>query len=109
MGEATAIEKRLALHSIYFATAKPTHEHPDGGLLASQEKTLVTLASDFQTYLESNPDARLTLEGHADARGSVEYNRALSERRVDHTMRFLVEQGVPAASIQTEAFGKQKS
>ena len=108
MGEASAIEKRLALHSIYFATAKPTHENPDGGLLASQEKTLVTLASDFLTYLQGNPDARLTLEGHADARGSAEYNRALSERRVDRTKRFLVEKGVPGASIQTQAFGKQQ-
>ena len=106
--EATAIEKRLALHSIYFATAKPTPEHPDGGLLASQEKTLVALASDFQTYLQGKPDARLTLEGHADPRGSVEYNQALSERRVERTKSFLVGQGVPAAKIQTEAFGKQQ-
>jgi outer membrane protein OmpA-like peptidoglycan-associated protein len=106
--EATAIEKRLALHSIYFATAKPTPEHPDGGLLASQEKTLVMLASDFQTYLQGKPDARLTLEGHADIRGSEKYNQALTERRVERTRRFLVEQGVPAASIQTEAFGKQQ-
>jgi outer membrane protein OmpA-like peptidoglycan-associated protein len=107
--EASAIEKRLALHSIYFATAKPTRENPDGGLLASQEKTLVTLASDFQTYLQVKPDARLTLEGHADPRGSAEYNQALSERRVDRTKRFLVEQGVPAANIQTKAFGKQQN
>ena len=106
--EATAIEKRLALHSIYFATAKPTPEHPDGGLLASQEKTLVALASDFQTYLQTKPDARLTLEGHADPRGSVEYNQKLSERRVERTKSFLVGQGVPAASIQTEAFGEKQ-
>jgi hypothetical protein len=105
---ASPIEKRLSLHSIYFATAKPTPEHPDGGLLASQEKTLVALAGDFQTYVQSKPDARLTLEGHADLRGSVEYNQELSERRVERTKRFLVEQGVPAADIQTEAFGKQK-
>ena len=106
--ETTAIEKRLALHSIYFATAKPTPEHPDGGLLASQEKTLIALAGDFQTYLQSKPDARLTLEGHADPRGSVEFNQALSERRVERTKRFLVEHGVSADSIQTEAFGKQQ-
>jgi len=106
--ETIAIEKRLALHSIYFATAKPTPENPDGGLLASQEKTLTKLASDFQTYLQGKPDATLTLEGHADSRGSVEFNQALSERRVDRTKRFLVEHGVPAASIQTEAFGKQQ-
>jgi outer membrane protein OmpA-like peptidoglycan-associated protein len=107
--EIRAIEKRLSLHSVYFGTAKPTPENPDGGLLASQEKTLNKLASDFQTYVQSKPDARLTLEGHADPRGSVEYNQALSERRVDRTKRFLVEHGVPAADIQTEAFGKQQN
>jgi len=51
----------------------------------------------------------LTLEGHADPRGSVEYNQALSERRVDRTKRFLVELGVPGANIQTKAFGKQQN
>jgi outer membrane protein OmpA-like peptidoglycan-associated protein len=101
-----AIEKRLALHSVYFGTAKPTSENPDGGLLASQEQTLTTLATDFKTYLQSKPDARLTLEGHADPRGSAEYNQALSERRVQRTKRFLIEKGVPAESIQTEAYGK---
>jgi outer membrane protein OmpA-like peptidoglycan-associated protein len=102
-----AIERRLALHSVYFATAKPSLENPDAGLLASQEKTLTALASDFLTYLQSKPDASLTLEGHADPRGSVEYNQALSERRVDRVRRFLVEKGVPAANLQTKAFGEQ--
>jgi outer membrane protein OmpA-like peptidoglycan-associated protein len=105
----SAIERRLALHSVYFATAKPTREHPDAGLLASQEKTLSTLATDFRTYLLSRPDVLLTLEGHADPRGSVEYNQALSERRVNRVKRFLVEQGVPAANIQTKAFGEQQN
>jgi outer membrane protein OmpA-like peptidoglycan-associated protein len=104
-----AIGKRLALHSVYFATAKPTPENPDAGLLASQEKTLTALARDFVTYLQAKPDARLTLEGHADPRGSVEYNQSLSERRVDRVKRFLVEQGFPDANIQTKAFGEQQN
>ncbi|MFZ0275546.1 MAG: OmpA family protein [Candidatus Sulfotelmatobacter sp.] len=104
-----AIEKRLALHSVYFATAKPTIENPDAGLLASQEKTLTALARDFLIYLQAKPDAHLTLEGHADRRGSVEYNQGLSERRVDRVKRFLVGQGVPDASIQTKAFGEQEN
>jgi outer membrane protein OmpA-like peptidoglycan-associated protein len=107
--DVVALEKRLALHSVYFATAKPTIENPDAGLLASQEKTLTALAGDFVIYLQAKPDARLTLEGHADPRGSVEYNQGLSERRVDRVKRFLVEQGVPAANIQTKAFGEQRN
>jgi len=104
-----AIEKRLALHSVYFATAKPSLENPDAGLLASQEKTLTALAADFLIYLQAKPDAHLTLEGHADPRGSVEYNQGLSERRVDRVKRFLIAQGVPEASIHTKAFGKQEN
>ncbi len=107
--DVAAIEKRLALHSVYFATAKPRLEAPDAGLLASQEKTLTTLAADFVIYLQVKPDARLTLEGHADPRGSVEYNQALSQRRVDRVKGFLTALGVPAANIQTEAFGKQEN
>jgi outer membrane protein OmpA-like peptidoglycan-associated protein len=109
MPDVAAIEKRLALHSVYFATAKPSLENPDAGLLASQEKTLNTLAADFLIYLQAKPDARLTLEGHADPRGSVDYNQALSERRVDRVKRFLIAQGIPEANIQTKAFGEQQN
>jgi outer membrane protein OmpA-like peptidoglycan-associated protein len=107
--EVVEIERRLALHSVYFATAKPTLEIPDAGLLPSQEKTLSMLATDFRSYLQNKPDARLTLEGHADPRGSLEYNQALSQRRVDRVRGFLVALGVPASNIQTKAFGKQEN
>lgn len=103
------LEARLSLHSIYFATNKPRVENPDGGLLPSQEQTLVSLAEDFKKYLETKPDAHLTLEGHADPRGSMEYNQALSERRVERTKRFLIEHGVPAGNIETKAFGEQRN
>ncbi len=101
------LEARLALHSIYFVTAKPTAAKPDGGLVLSQQKTLIALATDFKKYLEAKPDAHLTLEGHADHRGSDAYNQALSERRVARVKSFLVENGVPEGDIETKAFGKQ--
>ncbi len=107
--EVRRLEGRLALHSIYFPTAKPTAEHPEGGLLASQQQTLLTLADDFQKYLELKPDAHLILKSHADRRGSVEYNQALSERRVDRTRQFLIEHGVPAASLETKALGEEQN
>jgi len=103
------LEARLSLHSIYFATDKPRVANPDGGLLASQEQTLISLAEDFKKYLETKPDAHLTLEGHADPRGSMEYNQALSERRVERTKHFLIEHGVPAANLETKAFGEQRN
>ncbi len=105
----TAIELRLALHSIYFVTAQPTPANPTGGLVLSQQRTLIPVAADFKVYLESHPDAKLILEGHADPRGAPEYNQGLSERRVARTKAFLVEHGVPASSIETKAYGVQKN
>jgi outer membrane protein OmpA-like peptidoglycan-associated protein/opacity protein-like surface antigen len=104
--EILQLESRLALHSIFFQTDVPTIQNPNGGLLASQEGTLAALAKDFKRYLELKPDAYLTLTGHADLRGSVEYNQALSERRVTRTKLMLVQQGVPEASIKTLGLGK---
>jgi outer membrane protein OmpA-like peptidoglycan-associated protein len=101
------LEARLALHSVYFVTAKPTDKEPNAGLLKSQEQTLVVLATDFKKYLAAVPDAHLTLEGHADVRGSEAYNQALSERRVARVKSFLIENGVPEANLATKAFGKQ--
>jgi outer membrane protein OmpA-like peptidoglycan-associated protein len=107
--EFVRLEARLALYSIYFPTDRPRIANPDGGLLASQQRTLISLAEDFKKYLQTRPDAHLTLEGHADRRGSVEYNQALSERRVERTKGFLIEHGVPAAHLETKAFGEQKN
>ena len=103
------LEARLALHSIYFPTDLPRVTNPDGGLLESQQQTLISLAEDFKKYLETKPDAHLTLGGHADPRASVEYNQALSERRVDRTKRFLIEHGVPEANLETKAFGEEQN
>ena len=102
-----ALEARLALHSVYFPTAQPTAKDPNAGLLPSQEKILMNLATDFKKYLQAKPDAHLTLEGHADIRGSATFNQALSERRVARVKNYLIEQGVPEADIETKAFGAQ--
>jgi outer membrane protein OmpA-like peptidoglycan-associated protein len=107
--ESVRLEARLALYSIYFPTDQPSIAKPNGGLLVSQQRTLMSLAEDFNTYLQSKQDAQLTLEGHADRRGSAEYNHALSERRVERTKRFLIEHGVPASHLETMAFGDQRN
>jgi outer membrane protein OmpA-like peptidoglycan-associated protein len=105
--EAKALETRLSLHSIYFATARPTKANPSGGLVESQQRVLLSLAQDFNRYLKFEPQAHLILEGHADQRGSIEYNQNVTERRVDRAKSFLVEHGVPAGNIETRALGKQ--
>lgn len=103
--EIKAVEARIALKSIYFATSMPPVSDPKSGLVESQQRTLVALAADFKKYLESKPEAHLILEGHADPRGRTKYDQKLSERRVDRVKSFLVEQGVSEANLDTKAFG----
>jgi outer membrane protein OmpA-like peptidoglycan-associated protein len=103
------LEAKLALHSIYFPTALPSVAKPSGGLLASQQKTLDALASDYKQYLTYKPDAHLMLEGHADTRGAKDYNAKLSERRVERAKSYLVEKGVPADHLETKAHGLEKN
>jgi outer membrane protein OmpA-like peptidoglycan-associated protein len=101
------LEAKLALHSIYFQTARPTIANPQGGLVDSQAEILNALADDFKNYLKYMPDAHLILGGHADPRGSVEYNKGLTQRRVDRTTSVLVGRGVPADHIETRSYGKE--
>lgn len=99
----------LELNSIYFPTNLPTKADPMGGLEPSQEARLRTLVADFKQYLQTHPDAHMVLlsfQGHADRRGSVAYNMALSERRADRVKAFLVEAGIPESVLETKAFGK---
>ena len=104
-----AVEARLAIRSIYFPTALPSTGRPNVGLLASQQKTLTSLANDFKEYLATKPNAHLMLEGHADRRGTPNSNKALSERRVEATKRFLVGLGIPEANLQTKAYGEEEN
>jgi outer membrane protein OmpA-like peptidoglycan-associated protein len=106
--EIKQLEAKLALHTIYFATARPTIEHPERGLLDSQAAILETLAADFTSYLKYMPDAHLILSGHADPRGGPVYNKGLTDRRVGRTKDYLVERGVPADHIDTKSFGEEQ-
>jgi outer membrane protein OmpA-like peptidoglycan-associated protein len=105
--EIVRLENRLNLHSVYFPTAKPPASNPNAGLLPTQQKTLTTIAADFKQYLQLKPEAHLILGGHADHRGSAEYNQALAERRVNRVKSFLVQQGIAEANIDTKSYGKE--
>lgn len=98
----------LTLRSVYFATAQPTPRNPNGGLVKSQQDTLVGIAVEFKRYLAVKPDAKLVLEAHADPRGGDEYNLKLTERRAARVKSFLVEQGIPADSLTDRPLGKQQ-
>lgn len=58
-------------------------------------------------FLRDNPQARVKLDGHADERGSREYNLALSERRAKAVLNQLLLAGVPEAQLSTAAFGEE--
>jgi outer membrane protein OmpA-like peptidoglycan-associated protein len=106
--EQVRLEARLSLHSVFFQTAQPKATNPEGGLVDSQKVTLKTLADDFKGYLAIKPTANLILTGHADVRGTPEFNQALTERRVNRAKQFLVEQGIAESNIQTHAVGEEQ-
>jgi outer membrane protein OmpA-like peptidoglycan-associated protein len=108
VSEAT-LETKLTFNSIYFPTNLPTTAKPQAGLVPSQERRLEEIVSNFKQYLALRPEANLILEAHADLRGSVAFNRALSQRRADLVKSNLVEHGIPAERIETRALGKEKN
>ena len=59
-------------------------------------------------WLKANSGTNITLEGHADERGTREYNIALGERRAAAAKSYLVSQGVEAARISTVSYGKER-
>jgi hypothetical protein len=98
----------VVLRSVFYPTDYPDEKHPQVGLVKSQQLDLATLSAGFKKYLEYDPDAKLSVEAHADARGSVPFNQELSERRVERIKQYLVEQGIAASRVQTAAYGKER-
>jgi outer membrane protein OmpA-like peptidoglycan-associated protein len=102
-------EFKFSARSVYFPSDRPRSVKSETALLDSEKETLKTIADSFRQYLAQQPDARLVLSGHADERGPEAYNQPLSERRAELAKRFLVEQGISDASIETQAFGKEQN
>jgi len=59
-------------------------------------------------YLKANSSARLILQGHADERGSREYNLALGQKRAEAVRRVLNVIGVSDAQMEAISFGEEK-
>ena len=58
--------------------------------------------------LRANPNVRIRIAGHADDRGSDEYNVALSQKRAASAKRYLVDQGIAADRIDVVGFGEER-
>ena len=76
------------------------------------KSTLTPMAQDtlmrHAAWLRENPNAAVTIEGHADERGTNEYNLALGDRRADSAKAFLVDLGVSASRLTTISYGEER-
>ena len=60
------------------------------------------------TWLGRNRSQSITIEGHADERGTREYNLALGARRAEAVKRFLIEHGIDGTRVRTSTYGKER-
>ena len=85
---------------------------PDRVFFATNESILTTASRETlraqAAWLRKNPGINVVLEGHADERGTREYNLALGERRANAAKDYLMTQGISASRITTISFGKER-
>ncbi|CAN1592781.1 OmpA Outer membrane protein and related peptidoglycan-associated (lipo)proteins [Candidatus Pelagibacterales bacterium] len=60
------------------------------------------------TYLKNNQNLNVTLEGHADERGTREYNLALGEKRANAVKDYLIANGISSSRIKVVSYGKER-
>ncbi|MEM8725235.1 MAG: peptidoglycan-associated lipoprotein Pal [Pseudomonadota bacterium] len=83
--------------TIYFDTDRFNIDSADAAALQAQAQ-----------YFARYPQLTFTVEGHADERGTREYNLALGERRANSAKNYLVSLGVSADRIRIVSYGKER-
>ena len=85
---------------------------PDRVFFATNKSKLTTASRDTlrkqATWLRKNKDITITIEGHADERGTREYNLALGERRANSAKDYLMTYGVSGKRIAVISYGKER-
>ena len=85
---------------------------PDRVFFATNKSSLTTKSRETlrkqATYLRKNKNLNVTIEGHADERGTREYNLALGERRANAAKDYLMTYGISGKRISTISYGKEK-
>ena len=85
---------------------------PDRIFFATNKSSLTTAARETlrkqATFLRKNKSLSVTIEGHADERGTREYNLALGERRANAAKDYLMTYGISGKRISTISYGKEK-
>jgi peptidoglycan-associated lipoprotein len=95
--QADFVAKMMGADTIYFALDKYDVDAEDQQALGRQAQ-----------WLMQYPSKRATIEGHADERGTREYNLALGERRANAAKNYLISLGVDPARVSTISFGKER-
>ena len=67
-----------------------------------------TILDSQAQWLQRYPNVRVTLEGHADERGTREYNIALGDRRANAAKNYLAARGIDPSRISTISYGKER-
>lgn len=62
----------------------------------------------WAAWLKANPSVSVIIEGHADERGTREYNLGLGERRADSAAKYLVALGINSVRVGTISYGKER-
>tara|TARA_B100000886_G_C20406964_1_gene485267 strand:- start:409 stop:882 length:474 start_codon:yes stop_codon:yes gene_type:complete len=85
---------------------------PDRVFFATNKSSLTTKARETlrkqATYLRKNKNLNVTIEGHADERGTREYNLALGERRANAARDYLMTYGISGKRISVISYGKER-
>ena len=85
---------------------------PDRVFFATNESILTTKSRDTlrkqAAWLRENSNVNVVIEGHADERGTREYNLALGERRANAARDYLMTYGISGKRISTISYGKEK-
>ena len=85
---------------------------PDRVFFATNKSSLTTASRATlrkqANYLRKNKNLSVTIEGHADERGTREYNLALGERRANAARDYLMTYGISGKRISVISYGKEK-
>ena len=85
---------------------------PDRVFFATNESILTTRSRDTlrkqAAWLRKNPSINVVLEGHADERGTREYNLALGERRANAVKDYLMTYGISGSRLSVISYGKER-
>ena len=85
---------------------------PDRVFFATNETVLTTASRETlraqAAWLRKNSDLNIVLEGHADERGTREYNLALGERRANAAKDYLMTYGISSDRISVLSYGKER-